>query len=172
MNDATALVSYKVAVAAAVGGSFSAIDAGIEFVGAAAGGIAIGLAVGYVIAEIRRRISDPPTEITISLFTGYAAFLPADELGLSGVLASVTAGLYLGWLAPQLITPETRLMAYSVWEVLVFLLNAALFILIGLQLPVIVDHLTGRTTAEVVGYAALVSFAVIAVRVIGPKSSP
>ena len=100
-----------------------------------------------MIAEIRRRLSDPPTEITISLFTGYAAFLPADELGLSGVLAAVTAGLYLGWLAPQLISPETRLMAYSVWEVLIFLLNAALFILIGLQLPVIMDGLDGRTTA-------------------------
>ena len=166
VNDATALVSYKVAVAAAVGGTFSVFDAGLEFVGAAAGGVAIGLAVGYVIAEIRRRLSDPPTEITISLFTGYAAFLPADELGLSGVLAAVTAGLYLGWLAPQLISPETRLMAYSVWEVLIFLLNAALFILIGLQLPVIMDGLDGRTTAEVVGYAALVSAAVIAVRVI------
>jgi monovalent cation/hydrogen antiporter len=166
VNDASALVSYKVAVAAAVGGTFSAFDAGLEFIGAAAGGIAIGLAVGYVIAEIRRRLSDPTTEITISLFTGYAAFLPADELGLSGVLAAVTAGLYLGWLAPQLITPETRLMAYSVWEVLVFLLNAALFILIGLQLPVIVDGLSGWSAAEVVGYAALVSAAVIAVRVI------
>ena len=81
VNDATALVSYKVAVAAAVGGTFSVFDAGLEFVGAAAGGVAIGLAVGYVIAEIRRRLSDPTTEITISLFTGYAAFLPADELG-------------------------------------------------------------------------------------------
>jgi monovalent cation/hydrogen antiporter len=166
VNDATALVSYKVAVAAAVGGSFSVVDAGLDFVGAAAGGVAIGLAVGYVIAEIRRRLNDPPTEITISLFTGYAAFLPADELGLSGVLAAVTAGLYLGWLAPQLISPETRLMAYSVWEVLIFLLNAALFILIGLQLPVIMDGLDGWTTGEVVGYAALVSFAVIAIRVI------
>jgi monovalent cation/hydrogen antiporter len=166
VNDSSALVSYKVAVAAAVGGTFSAFDAGLEFVGGAAGGIAIGLGVGFVIAEIRRRLSDPPTEITISLFTGYAAFLPADELGLSGVLAAVTAGLYLGWLAPQLVTPETRLMAYSVWEVLIFLLNAALFILIGLQLPVIVDNLSGQSAAEVVGYAALVSFAVIAIRVI------
>ena len=64
------------------------------------------------------------------------------------MLAAVTAGLYLGWLAPQLISPETRLMAYSVWEVLIFLLNAALFILIGLQLPVIMDGLDGRTTAR------------------------
>jgi monovalent cation/hydrogen antiporter len=164
VNDATALVAYRVAVAAAVGGTFSALDAGLEFLGAAAGGIAIGLAVGYVIGEIRRRLSDPTTEITISLFTGYAAFLPADELGLSGVLAAVTAGLYLGWLAPQLISPETRLMAYSVWQVLVFLLNAALFILIGLQLPIIVDGLEGQPAAEVVGYAALISAVVIAAR--------
>jgi Na+/H+ antiporter len=102
VNDATALVAYKVAVAAAVGGSFSALDAGLEFLGAAAGGIAIGLAVGFVVTEIRRRLDDPPTEITISLFTAYAAFIPADELGLSGVLAAVTTGVYLGWQAPQI----------------------------------------------------------------------
>lgn len=172
VNDATALVSYKVAVAAAVGGTFSAVDAGLEFVGAAAGGIAIGLAVGYVVAEIRRRLSDPTTEITISLFTAYAAFVPADELGLSGVLAAVTAGLYLGWRAPELITPETRLMAYSVWEVLIFLLNATLFILVGLQLPVIVDGLTGWTTWEVVGYAALISAVVIGVRFLWGFTTP
>ena len=100
VNDATALVAYRVAVAAAVGGSFSVLDAGLEFVGAAAGGIAIGLVVGFVVAEIRRRLDDAPTEITISLLTAYAAFIPADELGLSGVLAAVTAGIYLGWRAP------------------------------------------------------------------------
>ena len=109
VNDATALVAYRVAVAAAVGGSFSALDAALEFVGVAAGGIAIGLVVGFVVAEIRRRLDDAPTEITISLLTAYAAFIPADALGLSGVLAAVTAGIYLGWRAPELITPETRL---------------------------------------------------------------
>ena len=141
VNDATALVAYRVAVAAAVGGSFSALDAGLEFVGAAAGGIAIGLVVGFVVAEIRRRLDDAPTEITISLLTAYAAFIPADELGLSGVLAAVTAGIYLGWRAPELVSPQTRLQSTAVWEILVFLLNATLFILIGLQLPVIVDGL-------------------------------
>ncbi len=164
VNDATALVAYRVAVAAAVGGSFSALDAGLEFIGAAAGGIAIGLAVGYVVAEIRRRIEDALTEITISLLTGFAAFIPADELGLSGVLAAVTAGIYLGWRAPELQSPETRLQAFAVWEVLVFLLNATLFILIGLQLPVIADGLDGYTTAEVLGYSALVCATVISAR--------
>ena len=69
------------------------------------GGIAIGLVVGYVVAEIRRRLDDTPTELTISLLTAYAAFIPADELGLSGVLAAVTAGVYLGWRAPELVSP-------------------------------------------------------------------
>ena len=143
-------------MAAAIGGSFSAVDAGFEFLLAAVGGVAIGLAVAFVIAEIRRRLNDPVTEITISLLTAYAAFIPADELGLSGVLAAVSAGLYLGWRAPELISPETRLQAFGTWEVLIFLLNATLFILIGLQLPVIVDGLEGTPVGEVVGYSALV----------------
>jgi CPA1 family monovalent cation:H+ antiporter len=166
VNDATALVAYKVAVAAAVGGTFSAWEAGVEFLYVAAGGIAIGLAVGWVVAEIRRRLDDPTTEVTISLFTGYAAFLPADELGLSGVLATVTAGLYLGWMAPQLASPETRLQSFSLWSILTFLLNATLFVLIGLQLPVIVDGIreSGISTGTAIGYALLASAAVIAIR--------
>jgi monovalent cation/hydrogen antiporter len=164
VNDATALVAYRVAVTAAVGGSFSVLDAGMELVGAAAGGVAIGLAVGFVVAEIRGRLDDAPTELTISLLTGYAAFIPADALGLSGVLAAVTAGIYLGWRSPDLITPETRLQSFAVWEILVFLLNAALFILIGLQLPVIADGLDTYTTGELAGYAALVCATVIGAR--------
>jgi monovalent cation/hydrogen antiporter len=81
VNDATALVAYRIAVSAVLGGSFSVLDAGLEFVGAAAGGIAIGLAVGYLVGEIRRRLDDAPTEITISLFTAYAAFIPRTSSG-------------------------------------------------------------------------------------------
>ena len=165
VNDATALVAYKVAVAAAVGGSFSVVDAGFEFVASALGGIAVGLVVGYVVAEIRRRLDDTPTELTISLLTAYAAFVPADELGLSGVLASVTTGIYLGWRAPEVASPQTRLQGFALWEMLVFLLNATLFILIGLQLPVIVDGLQNRSTGEVIGYSALVCATVIGVRI-------
>ena len=82
VNDATALVALRVAVVAAVGGTFSALDASLEFLGAAAGGIAIGLAIGFVVAEIRIRLNDTPTENTISLLTAYAAFIPAHELDL------------------------------------------------------------------------------------------
>jgi Na+/H+ antiporter len=171
-NDASALVAYRVAVAAAVGGSFSLLDASLEFVGAAAGGVAIGIAVGYVVAAIRRRLEDPTTEITISLFTGYAAYLPAAELGLSGVLAAVTAGIYLGWRAPELISPATRLQAFGTWEVLTFLINAALFMLIGLQLPSIVDGLAGVPWQEPIGYAAIVLAAVIGTRFLWAFTMP
>jgi monovalent cation/hydrogen antiporter len=166
VNDATALVTYKVALAAAVGAGFSTADAGLRFVGSAVGGIAIGLLVGYLVGEIRSRIDDPNTEVTISLFTGYAAFLPADQLGVSGVLATVTAGIYLGWRAPRLASPQTRLQAYAIWEVLIFLLNATLFILIGLQLPIIAEGLrdSGVATGTAVADAALVCALVVAVR--------
>jgi Na+/H+ antiporter len=164
MNDATALVVYRVAVGAAVGGSFSIVDAGLELLGAAAGGIAIGLVVGWIVAEIRRRLEDTTTELTISLLTGYAAFIPADELGLSGVLAAVTAGIYLGWRAPELASPQTRLQGFALWEILVFLLNATLFLLIGLQLPVVLDGIRGRGAGELIGWSALVCAAVIGAR--------
>jgi monovalent cation/hydrogen antiporter len=172
VNDASALVVYRVAVSAAVGGSFSASEAALEFVGAAIGGVAIGAIVGYVIAAIRRRIDDTTTELTISLLTGYAAFIPANQLGLSGVLAVVTAGLWLGWQAPVLITPQTRLEGTAMWRILVFLLNATLFMLIGLQLPMILDGVADWTTGELLGYAALVCATVIGTRFVWNFTAP
>src|SRR5512144_516734 len=96
LNDATALTIYSIAIAAATGGSFAASAGAATFAGAMLGGTVIGLAVGWIIAQVRTRIEDTPVEITISLLTPYAAFLPAQELGVSGVIATVAAGLYLG----------------------------------------------------------------------------
>jgi Na+/H+ antiporter len=172
LNDAAALVALRVAIAAAVAGSFSLLDATFEFVIATVGGVAIGLVVGWVVGEIRRRLDDPLTEITISLCTGYAAFLPAEQLHLSGVLATVAAGLYLGWRSPDLTSPQTRLQAVAVWEILTFLVNATLFVLIGLQLPVILDDLTGRSAEELTAYAALVVITVIGVRFVWLFTTP
>ena len=163
-NDATALVAYKVAVAAAVGASVSGWQTLLEFFSDAAGGIAIGLAVGWAIGEVRKRVSDINTELTISLFSAYGAFIPAAELGVSGVLAVVACGVYLGFRAPEIASPESRMQAYGLWSTLAFLLNAALFILIGLQLPQIVGGLAGRPAGEVIGYAAAVCVATVAVR--------
>ena len=163
-NDWTALVLYRFAVVAVVSGSFSIWEAVPKFFLTGIGGVLVGLLAGRVIREVRSRIDDPPTEITISLLSGYAAYLPAEELGLSGVIAAVTTGLYMGWHTPQLTTPLMRLQGVAVWEILTFLLNAVLFLLVGLQLPGIVDALSGSTAGELFLWGALVSLVVIGVR--------
>ena len=162
INDGTALVLYRVAVAAVVTGTFSLLDAGLEFALYGTGGAVIGLVVAWAISRVRRWTEDSLVEITISLFTPYAAYVPAEEIGASGVLAAVAAGLYLGWYSPEMTAPRNRLQASTVWEVLPFLLNSLLFILIGLQLPNILERLSGEYAAsEVLLYAALVSLVVL-----------
>jgi len=172
INDGTALVAYRFAVAAAVGAGFSLADATVEFILGAAGGVLIGLAVGWLIAEIRGRLNDVPVEITISLLSGYAAYLPAEAVHASGVLAAVTTGLVVGWRAPRISTARMRLQGFAVWETLVFLLNALLFVLIGLQLPLILDNLAGSSAATLLAQAAAVSLAVILTRIAWINTTP
>jgi len=167
INDATALVIYRVAVVAVVSGSFSLLDAGAEFVLSAVGGVAIELGAGWLVAQVRRRIQDPPVEITLSLMTAYFVYLPAVALDVSGVLAAVSAGIYLGWNSPRLVTnPSVRIQLLGVWEILVFVLNVLLFGLLGLQLAGILDRLSGFSAGTLIGYGALVSGAVILVRIL------
>ena len=164
INDGTALVAYKFAVAAVITGAFSLAEASLEFVWNVVGGIAIGLIVAYGIRQVRKRINHPPTEIAIALLSGYLGFLPASALGVSGVLAAVVVGIYMGWYTPELTDAETRLQGVAVWEIVSFSLNAVLFGLVGLQLPAVLDSLDGYSTLELLGYAAAVSVAVTAVR--------
>ena len=164
VNDGTGLVLYRAALATVLTGTFSALHTGALFVITAVGGVAVGLAVGWVIRQVRRRLDNPPAEVTISLMTGYFAFLPAELIGVSAVLAAVTAGIYLGWHTPELTTSQVRVQGLGVWEILVYLLNALLFVLIGLQLPIIIDDLGGLSAPQLVGYGALVAATVIVVR--------
>jgi len=164
VNDGTALVAYKFAVIAVVSGTFSFADAAGSFVVNVIGGIAIGIAVGFVVRHVRRRVNDPALAITLSLMSGYLAYLPATAAGVSGVLAAVTIGIYMGWYTPELTTWQTRLQGVAVWEITFFILNALLFALIGLQLPVIVDALSGYSASQLLGYAAAVALAVIGSR--------
>ncbi|MCW3022861.1 MAG: Na+/H+ antiporter [Conexibacter sp.] len=166
INDATGLIAYKFAVAAVLSGTFSLADAVGSFVVSAVAGIAIGLAVGFAIAEVRRRLDDAPTEIAISLLTPYVAYLPAEALGVSAVLAAVTAGLYLGWRSPDLVTPSTRIQITGFWEMLSFGLNATLFVLVGLQLRTILDGLTGYSAGQLAWWAAAVVATVVATRMV------
>jgi Na+/H+ antiporter len=163
-NDWTALVLYRFAVAAVVSGSFSLIEATGKFVLTGLGGLVIGLAAGWVIKEVRSRIDDPPTEITISILSGYAAYIPAEELSFSGVIAAVTVGIYMGWHTPQLTTPTMRIQGVSVWEILTFLLNAVLFLLVGMQLPTVIEDISGYSAAELAFWGLLISVVVVVVR--------
>jgi Na+/H+ antiporter len=166
VNDATALVAFRFGVAAVVTGVFSLAHATGQFFVVGIGGILIGLLVGIVTFWIQKPIDDPPIEITLSLLTPFAAYLPAEQLGVSGVLAVVTTGLYHGWRLPEFTTSRTRLQAGPVWEMIEFLLNGFIFLLIGLQLPEVLRHLSGRSIPQLVWYAAAISIAVILIRIL------
>ena len=132
-NDATALVLYGSAVAAATSGHFSAAGTAARIGYGAVVGVAIGGAVAVAGRVVRQWLDDPPIEIAVSLLTAYLAYLPAEALGASGVLAAVTAGLYLGWHSSGSFSAGARLQSAAFWDNLVFLVNAALFVFVGMS---------------------------------------
>ncbi len=164
VNDASGLVLYKFAVVAVLTGAFSLAQATAQFMLVAAGGIAIGLAVGRLFVLIHRRLGDSLIEIILSLVLPYTAYLTAENLHASGVLAVVAAGLVRGRHAPEAFSPRTRIFALSVWNVAVFALNVLVFILIGLQLPDLVAGLGRPSLAQAIGYGVVLSAVAIVVR--------
>jgi len=167
VNDATALVAYRIGVAAVVTGTFSPGHAALRFLVTGAGGVAVGLGVGWLIAQVRRRTPKfPIVENTISLLTPFLAYIPADWLGLSGVLAVVAVGLYLGRQGPRIVSAATRVQAESMWTMIQFLLESFVFMLIGLELPYVLRALRSHTLAELIGYGAVVALTAIVVRLV------
>jgi Na+/H+ antiporter len=166
VNDATALVAYRLAVVAVVSGAFALDRAILSFFYVVLAGVAVGVVVGFAVSYVIGRLHDPPVEVTISLLAPFAAYLPAELIGASGVLATVTAGLIVGWRAPRTLGSDTRVLGSAVWQMVIFLLNGVAFILIGLQLPSIVERLAGPVGNEVLGITAAVIVTVIAVRLI------
>lgn len=168
VNDATALVAYRFAVGAVMSGSFSLAHASGQFFVVGIGGIAMGFIVGWLAQQFHKRVDDAPIEITVSLLTPFVAYLCAERLGVSGVLAVVVAGLYLGRRMPELLTFKTRLQGGPVWEMVEFLLNGFVFILIGLQLPGVLNALSDDAIPirQLVWYALLISLAVIVIRIL------
>ena len=167
VNDAAALVVYRLSVAAVVTGRFSAGEAAGQFLLSGLGGVVLGLAAGAAIGWVRGRMQpDPPVENTISLLTPFAAYLPAEACHVSGVLAVVTAGLYLGRIGPRIVSAPTRLQAGAIWQMLDFLLNGLLFILVGLQLHSVLAGVAGHHPLRLLMQAGAVSLAVILARIV------
>jgi CPA1 family monovalent cation:H+ antiporter len=167
VNDATGLVAYRYAVAAVVAGTFSLWEAGLRFLVVAAAGIALGLAMGNIFKWIHKITPDnPTTDTTLTFLTPFIVYMIAESLHLSGVLAVVTCGLFLSWHSSRIFSQKTRLQAYGSWNTAIFVLNGVVFILIGLQLPMILEGIHDHSFQMLLQYGAIVSLAVIVGRII------
>jgi monovalent cation/hydrogen antiporter len=165
VNDASGLVLYKFAVAAVLTGTFSLLDASVQFAGVAAGGVVVGVLLGRLFVAIHRRLGDTFIEVLTTLVVPYVAYILAESLHVSGVLSVVAAGLVRGRYAPEIVSAEMRIIARSVWNLLVFLLNSLVFMLIGIQLSEVLERLSGSAALAELGlYGAVVSITAIAVR--------
>jgi Na+/H+ antiporter len=174
VNDGSALVAFRVAVAAVVTGTFSVWEAGLSFLLVGGGGLVLGLVLARIALPLWARLREPSILIAFSLLIPYAVYVLAEEvLHLSGILAVVSYGLYQGWRAPTLFPDATaRLQTLAFWGALVFLLEALLFVLLGQQLPSILGEIEGYSVSQVLLYAALIYGAVAGVRVIWFFTTP
>ena len=165
-NDATGLVAYGFGITAALSGSFSPTAASLTLIKVGALGLGVGVGVGFLATQLVRRmeIEDPAIVITLTVLTPFATYLSAQAIGGSGVLATAAAGLYGGQYEGRAFSANTRLQAYAVWGLVVFVLNGLLFILVGLQLPRIAQGLRGQASGRLVAEIAVVSLTVILVR--------
>ncbi|MVM41810.1 Na+/H+ antiporter [Spirosoma sp. HMF3257] len=168
VNDATALVLFQLALATMSSGHFSLTDSLLEFVQLALGGVCSGLVIGYLSFWLHKygRL-EPALETVLTFVTAYSAYIAAEHLHLSGVLSVVTAGLLLGHKQSRVHSPTTRMQAVAVWDFVVVLLNGLIFILIGLQLPHVVDSSKGQSLGQLAWFGLLISLTAVAIRFVG-----
>src|SRR5213075_2089265 len=164
INDATSFISFRFAVAAVMTGAFSLTQASLQFLLVAAGGICVGLAIGWLATQVQKRLDDPPVQTMFSLLTPYVAYFSGEMLHVSGILAVVIAGIYYGWRAPRILSGRMRLQALPVWEMVTFILNGVLFMLIGLQLPQVIRALPPGMTTRVAQVAILFVLVIVLLR--------
>jgi Na+/H+ antiporter len=164
VNDGIGLVLYRLAVATTVTGTFSLAEGAAKFVLVSAGGVAVGLLVAAVLGRLRGRIDDAPIEITLSLFTPYLAYIAAEAIGASGILAAVVVGLQLGRRTSGLFSASVRVEAFAFWNALVFLLESALFLLMGLQFRTVAGRIEGLAPDRVVLAVVVTALVVILLR--------
>lgn len=172
MNDATGLVAFKFALAAVVAGGFSLGRIALDFSLVSVGGFLTGLVLAFLVGRLRDvlgrvRGPDPMIEVTLSLMTPYAAYLAAEQLGVSGVLSVVAAGLHAGWRDPVRMDVQTRQTTSAVWQVVIFWLNGMAFVLLGLQFPSLFAAVSGEfSNAHLLGLTLAIAGTVIAARML------
>jgi len=167
VNDASGLLALEFGIAMVVRNqTFTVGDATLRLIYLIVAGLAVGLATGWLVDKLERRIDDGPIEIVISILIPYAAYFAADRMRASGVLAVVACGLYLSRRSYLLFSPGVRLQAYAVWDALGFILNGLVFVLIGLQLPYVLAGIHNHSFPTLILYGALFSGLVIALRLI------
>lgn len=164
INDATSFISFRFAVAAVLTGTFSLGQASAQFLLVATGGICVGLATGWLATQVQKRLDDPPVQTMFSLLTPYVAYFSGQALHVSGILAVVIAGIYYGWRAPRVLSGRMRLLAVPVWEMVTFILNGILFMLMGLQLPEVIHALKPGMATSIIKLAVMVLIVIMLVR--------
>jgi Na+/H+ antiporter len=163
-NDAAALILYRFAVAAVGGGVFSISHAIGTFCAIVAGELLWGVVVGWTMLRLRRWVRDPRIEIMLSVLTPFLAYWPPEHLGGSGVLATVTAGLYISWNGLRLISAATRLQGIFFWDFLIYLVEGLVFLLTGLQARPVLTGVQSYSRHELIVSSALISLVVIVTR--------
>ncbi len=165
VNDASGLIAYKYALSAILAGNFVLWEASLNFLVVVAAGVAIGLAIGYILYIVHKKfVCDSVIEVTLTFLTPFASYLLAEHFHFSGVIAVVTTGLFLSFHSGEIFTHESRIMAYSVWELVIFILNSLIFILIGLQLRSVIEGIGDYPTGTLALYGIVISLVVIVVR--------
>lgn len=164
VNDASGLVIYKFAIAAVMTGAFSLLDASVEFAFVSIGGVLLGVLMAHLFVFIHRHLGDTFIEVLMTLAVPYLIYILAESLKVSGVLAVLAAGMVRGRYSPEIVSAEMRVIARSMWNLLVFLLNGLVFVLIGMQLSGIVDRLSGYSVMELFSYGTMVSLVAILAR--------
>ncbi|GHN02844.1 Na+/H+ antiporter [Cytophagales bacterium WSM2-2] len=167
VNDATGLIAYRYGIAAAASGTFIFWLATVNFFYVAIIGIVIGLILGQLFKWIHMITPDNPVnDTTLTFIAPYTAYLLAEQIHVSGVLSVVSCGLFLSWNSSKIFKHQSRLSSYSVWETVIFILNGLIFILIGLQLPVVLKHIKDHSFATLLLYGSIISVATIVLRII------
>jgi len=167
VNDASSLIVFRFAVAAILTGQFSIWTASLEFLLVAAMGIVFGVGIAFFIYIVHRFLPTTPSiDTALTIISPYIMYIAAEHFHFSGVLAVVSGGLFLTYRSNEIFTYNTRIQAYSVWETIVFLLNGLVFILIGLQLPGIIDELGETSMGSAIFYALVISVVTIIIRII------